>query len=125
MKLHSKFTAIMIMVLVCLAPCSFAAKYQYDSLNRLSKVTYDNGLRIVYTYDSSGNRRQRIVTTVADIDADGGVNFQDFARLASQWLETNCAYPDLCGQADLDWDTKVGIEDLVTFTDHWLTGFGQ
>jgi len=30
--------------------------FQYDSLHRLTRVDYDNGASIAYTYDSAGNR---------------------------------------------------------------------
>jgi YD repeat-containing protein len=37
-------------------PClTWAARYEYDALNRLTKVTYDNGQSIAYTYDPAGN----------------------------------------------------------------------
>jgi hypothetical protein len=29
-------------------------------------------------------------------------------------------YPDLCGDADFDWNSEVGIEDLAVFAEHWL-----
>ena len=39
-------------------PVAAATTYTYDSLGRLSTVTYDNGKEIVYTYDAAGNRTQ-------------------------------------------------------------------
>jgi YD repeat-containing protein len=35
--------------------------YQYDNLNRLSKVTYSNGITIDYVYDELGNRTKKTV----------------------------------------------------------------
>lgn len=35
--------------------------YEYDNLNRLTKVTYSNGVEITYTYDVMGNRTQKQV----------------------------------------------------------------
>jgi YD repeat-containing protein len=99
---------------------SFAATYQYDSLNRLSKVTYNDGTRIVYTYDASGNRSAKVVTVLADLDVDVDVDFLDFAKFASHWLDNGCEYPDFCGDADFDWSSEVGIEDLAIFASHWL-----
>jgi YD repeat-containing protein len=43
--------------------------YQYDNLNRLSKVTYQNGTTVSYTYDELGNRTQKTVTQGAAIDS--------------------------------------------------------
>ena len=36
--------------------------YQYDNLNRLTKVTYSNGITVSYTYDALGNRISKNVT---------------------------------------------------------------
>jgi len=42
-----------------------AATYTYDDLNRLTSVTYENGVEIDYTYDAGGNIT-RIVTSIED-----------------------------------------------------------
>ena len=41
---------------------SAATTYTYDTLGRLSSVTYDNGKTIVYTYDAAGNRTQVVIS---------------------------------------------------------------
>lgn len=41
-----------------------SATHQYDSLGRLSQVTYSNGTVITYSYDAAGNRTA-VVTTGA------------------------------------------------------------
>jgi len=56
---------------------------------------------------------------VADIDDDSDVDFTDFARLGSRWLDTVC---DDCGGADLTGDGRVDVDDLLIFTYQWLTG---
>jgi YD repeat-containing protein len=39
------------------APAADAATtYEYDSLGRLTKVTYDDGSWVQYAYDANGNR---------------------------------------------------------------------
>lgn len=48
---------------VLAAPAGAATTYEYDTLGRLSKASYDNGKQIVYAYDQAGNRTQ--VTTQA------------------------------------------------------------
>ncbi len=35
---------------------AWSLSYEYDSLGRLTKVTYDNGAWVQYAYDASGNR---------------------------------------------------------------------
>ena len=36
--------------------------YTYDDLNRLTSVTYSNGVTVSYTYDALGNRTSKKVT---------------------------------------------------------------
>jgi len=40
--------------------------YEYDKLNRLTRVTYDDGSVIVYHYDAAGNRTARVMNTDPD-----------------------------------------------------------
>jgi YD repeat-containing protein len=35
---------------------AWAITYQYDALGRITKVTYDDGSSVEYTYDAAGNR---------------------------------------------------------------------
>ena len=110
-----------LIVLCCSTPKVYGTTYKYDNLHRLTRVVYDNGTVITYTYDEVGNRTQRVSTLQADNSIDGTVNFQDFAILASRWLETGCGYPDeWCDGADLNWNTEVDIDDLTALADHWL-----
>lgn len=37
--------------------------YTYDELNRLSSITYENGQRVPYSYDASGNINPKMITT--------------------------------------------------------------
>lgn len=39
-----------------------AIGYTSDDLNRVTKVVYDDGTAIAYTYDADGNRLSRTVT---------------------------------------------------------------
>lgn len=48
---------------LCLPSYSWASNYIYDSTNRLIRVEYDDGSKIEYTYDASGNRTQRLITS--------------------------------------------------------------
>lgn len=43
-------------LLLSAAAVAGSAVNTYDSLGRLSKVTYSNGTVITYTYDAAGNR---------------------------------------------------------------------
>jgi YD repeat-containing protein len=42
-------------VVFLLASGAWAITYEYDELNRLKRVIYDNGTSIIYEYDAAGN----------------------------------------------------------------------
>ncbi len=52
--------------LICLcfsaSVCADSTVYTYDALNRLSRVHYENGTVIQYSYDAAGNRTSQVVT---------------------------------------------------------------
>jgi hypothetical protein len=50
----------------------------------------------------------------ADMEPDGDVDFDDFARLANNWQN-----PDAC-DGDLTCDCVVDFEDLMVFVEEWL-----
>jgi aminopeptidase N len=56
---------------------------------------------------------------VGDIDADGDVDWADFAAFASYWMQTGCG---LCGGADLTGDGNVDWEDAAELVKNWLAG---
>jgi YD repeat-containing protein len=35
--------------------------YTYDALGRVTSVSYDTGVVIIYTYDANGNRTQQVI----------------------------------------------------------------
>lgn len=35
--------------------------YTYDALGRVTTVTYDTGVIVIYTYDANGNRTQQVI----------------------------------------------------------------
>jgi YD repeat-containing protein len=114
---------ILILGLNILSLSAYGTSYEYDTLNRLTRVTYDGGFQIVYSYDEVGNRIQRIATNVADITVDGSVNLKDFTLVAAHWMQTDCNQPDWCEGADFDHSGSVDIFDLATFAKYWLSSF--
>jgi YD repeat-containing protein len=112
---------IVVSLVLCLLQTAFATQYQYDNLNRLSQATLDDGTKIVYSYDASGNRSQKVITFQADLDLDIEVDFKDFAILATQWL-------DVPGNPSADmapWpnvDNFIDYEDLAKLAEQWLAG---
>jgi YD repeat-containing protein len=48
---------------LCMFNAYAATTYTYDPLGRVTKVTFDNGNKIVYCYDQAGNRSTVTVST--------------------------------------------------------------
>jgi len=58
---------------------------------------------------------------LADLNNDGEVNLEDFAVLASYWMnEDVCSPPDWCGGVDFDMSGTIDLLDLATFVESWL-----
>lgn len=56
-------SALAVLALASVAPShAGSAAHSYDSLGRLTKVTYSNGVVITYVYDAAGNRTSFVVT---------------------------------------------------------------
>ena len=125
MKRQLSIIIVLLITIGCPATLGLGAQYKYDHLHRLTRVTYNNGTQITYTYDEVGNRTRRVSTLMADSSIDGSVNFQDFAIVASRWLEQDCSYPDAwCFGADINWSNTVDFDDLALLSYQWLESIG-
>lgn len=82
-----KYRIVCIMALMLATLQAFAqskTKYEYDELNRLTKVTYSSGAVVTYTYDDLGNRKTKTVNGSylrGDVNGDGYVNSADIVGL--------------------------------------------
>jgi YD repeat-containing protein len=108
--------------LVSIISLSHATRYEYDSLGRLAKATYDNNVQIVYTYDDSGNQTRRVISLKPDITNDEVVDALDLVALAAVWLTEPCIHPDWCEAGDLDLSGKVDLKDLASVGAFWFEG---
>jgi hypothetical protein len=59
----------------------------------------------------------------ADFICPDGVNFVDYGLFANWWGAENCAANKDCDGADLTGNGVVDIDDLVAFSNDWLSGF--
>jgi len=58
---------------------------------------------------------------LADLNGDGTVNLEDFAVLASYWMNENvCSLPGWCEGADFNMSRTVDMSDLTYFAENWL-----
>ena len=55
MKTLTKLVTLAVMVALAVPITALAITYEYDSLNRLTRVQYDDGRNIYYEYDAAGN----------------------------------------------------------------------
>jgi len=59
----------------------------------------------------------------SDVNGDGAVDFEDFALLASRWLNEDCLPGNgRCSGVDFDATGRVDAADLIFFADEWLAG---
>lgn len=121
MKRIANVNIILGILLLSISFC-WATQYEYDSLNRLSKVTYDNNVQIAYTYEDSGNQTVRVISLTPDISQDGFVDTLDLMDLSDVWLDQPCSHPDWCAAGDLDLNGKVDLSDFALLGDRWLEG---
>jgi 1,4-alpha-glucan branching enzyme len=57
--------------------------------------------------------------TQPDMEGNGKINLDDFARFAMQWQNT-CDNWDSCDGADFNMSGRVDMTDLYTFLSRWL-----
>lgn len=62
-----KYIYIYTLALLFAGMQTFAQTYTYDDQNRLTKVVYENGTTVTYTYDALGNRTKKKVTGATGI----------------------------------------------------------
>ncbi len=92
-------------------------KYEYDDNNRLSKITYSNGVTVSYTYDALGNRLSKKVTGAApikkgDVNCDDKVTITDAVSIVN-FILGNPSDGFNVKAADVNGDGKVSITDAV------------
>jgi ankyrin repeat protein len=68
--------------------------------------------------------REDVAAVLRAAGGEGGVvNFSDFAKLASHWLETGCGQPNWCEGADRDYSGSVDFIDFAALAQRWLREF--
>ncbi|MEN6308546.1 MAG: LamG-like jellyroll fold domain-containing protein, partial [Anaerohalosphaeraceae bacterium] len=55
-----------------------------------------------------------------DLNFTTDVDMEDMNLLANHWMQTDCAGPDHCGQADINRNGTVDFDDFILLADQWL-----
>jgi len=120
-----KITKLTLSVIIsCLSLNAHAVIYQYDKLNRLTDVTYNNGNTIKYDYDPAGNILSVLTTlSVVDKDGDGIPDSVDNCLSISNANQLNTDADSQGNACDLDddndgiydvWEIKYGLNALFS-----------
>ena len=112
MKLRLLYTLAFLFATMQTFAQSTKNKYEYDDNNRLTKITYSNGVTVSYTYDALGNRLSKSVTGAspkksADVNNDGKVNGTDIQTVINVIVDE-----DYVEKADVNKDNKVNGTDI-------------
>ena len=97
---------VVIITFVISTTVAYATDYEYDDLDRLIKVDYDDGETVIYTYDSAGNIINIQKSKNFDINDDGIIDMLDIVMVAQNYNTTITDY-------DLNDDGRVNLFDLI------------
>jgi YD repeat-containing protein len=106
---------------------AWAESYEYDDLNRLKVVRYDDGTTIEYTYDATGNIIKIVTTGSAtlfqrgDVNVDGALDLSDGVFIFS-YLFTGGPPPSCLKSADTDDNGTLEITDGIRLLSHLFLG---
>jgi len=88
------------------------------------KITTEPLGDILAAYDDSNGITRLTCTPPVynyDINGDLAVNFEDFAVIVYEWLDTACESVNYyCNGADIDHDGEVTMVDAAIFSEEWL-----
>ncbi|MCE5340061.1 MAG: right-handed parallel beta-helix repeat-containing protein [Planctomycetaceae bacterium] len=101
------------------SPCVNVGNPNYQA--EPGETDLDGNLRVLYGQIDMG-AYEFVQITPGDIDADGDVDFVDYAVFASRWMYQDCAEPNWCSGADLNKNGSVDLYDLGKFVEYWLYG---
>ena len=94
---------------------SMHTSYEYDEMNRLVRVIYENS-EVIYTYDELGNRVSMTVlgsSLTGDVNEDGIVTNDDVAALVSIILYQDMSDVYNHDAADVNKDGLISIADVT------------
>jgi len=114
------FVLLAVFLLASLPLFAGNVSYEYDSLNRLTQVTYPEGTVIQYSYDPAGNRTQKLIIQTIDADSDGIADVVDNCPIDPNTDQLNFdgdVLGDLCDPDDDNDGMPDTYEDNYAFLD--------
>ena len=123
-------TAVVILLLLAVsAHASYQIEYEYDSLDRLIKVTHPNGESVLYVYDAVGNRIQKVTAVnppvlIESTVANGQTQRSSIKTISAEFSEDVTITFDalsITGQSHGSVDLAGAVFDYnsVSFTATW------
>ncbi len=82
----------------------YAETYTYDTAGRLTKVAYNDGSTITYSYDNTGNLLQRVVTV--------NMTMADVIRILQVFTQIDPSAP-VYKKLDVDGDGQIELEEVI------------
>ena len=119
--LYIAVSAILLLMLFSASAFAVTATYTYDALNRLTKVVYDNGNRIDYTYDAAGNISRVTSLSSTDKSTLSVVNGSGSGEYGSGSIVNIAANPPATGKIFDRWTGDVGQVDNVYLANTSIT----
>ena len=122
--------AIILLQLAVSAHAAYRIEYEYDSLDRLIKVTHPNAESVHYFYDAVGNRTSKVVSTqaaptmVASILENGQAQRSTIKTISAEFSEDVTVTSDalsITGQShgSIDLTSAVFDYNSLTYTTTW------
>ena len=112
------------LIAICVAAISasvWAVRYEYDDLDRLTTVIYDNGKAIGYSYDAVGNSTEKMLGAKGDLNANGDYDLFDVLRVIDIILDIPPQpSPWELWAGDMDNDGDVDLYDVLAVIDRVL-----
>ena len=124
MEIHPQRMVLIVVAAAILNAFSGAASaqpvtYGYDSLSRLTQVTYPDGTSVTYTYDAAGNRLSEVVdvaapSVVIEVPTATGVYTTNTTP-----LDLSGSAADDIGVAEVTWSNDRGGSGAAVGTTSW------
>jgi YD repeat-containing protein len=108
-------------------PSPATVNYTYDNGNRLTQADYPDGTTVVYSYDDTGSRTQKVVTDIAAPTGTISINAGAYAtNSVNVTLTLTCSDPSGCAEMRFsNDDTNYSTAEAYAATKSWSLESGD